>query len=69
MCIYHGTGLKPQRSNVYHLVQVEWFKEGQAIDTKREKKFSVVKKKSEVREGETIVQLEIKVFRIKDQHK
>ena len=40
---------------------MEWFKEGQAIDTKREKKFSVVKKKSEVREGETIVQLEIKV--------
>ena len=42
-------------------IEVQWFKEGQAIDTKQETKFSVQKKKSEVREGETIVQLEIKV--------
>ena len=42
-------------------IEVQWFKEGQAIDIKQESKFSVQKKKSEVREGETIVQLEIKV--------
>ncbi len=42
-------------------IEVQWFKEGQAIDTKQETKFSVQKKKSEVRAGETIVQLEIKV--------
>ena len=41
---------------------MQWFKEGQAIDTsKQETKFAVKKKKSETREGETIVQLEIKV--------
>ena len=46
---------------IYQEIEVQWFKEGQVIDVKQEKKFSVHKKKSETREGETIVQLEIKV--------
>ena len=37
--------------------------EGQAIDIKKDKRFSVTRKKSEVKTGETIVELEIKVGR------
>merc|ERR1712240_552488 len=48
-------------------IEVAWFKEDTAIDTKQERKFSVVKKKSETREGETIVQLEIKDTEASDQ--
>merc|ERR1712066_308834 len=40
-------------------VDVQWFKEGRQIDSKRETRYSIEKKKSDVREGETIVQLEI----------
>merc|ERR1711935_465667 len=40
-------------------VDVQWFKEGRVIDSKRETRYSIEKKKSEVRDGETIVQLEI----------
>merc|ERR1711979_94756 len=39
-------------------IDVQWFKEGHAIKVDNER-FSIEKKKSEVREGETIVQLEI----------
>merc|ERR1711974_458400 len=39
-------------------IDVQWFKEGQPISTENER-FSIGKKKSEVREGQTIVQLEI----------
>merc|ERR1711981_1006108 len=39
-------------------IDVQWFKEGQAI-SEQDQRFSIEKKKSEIREGETIVQLEI----------
>merc|ERR1711915_455002 len=39
-------------------IDVQWFKEGHAIQLDSDR-FSIEKKKSEVREGETIVQLEI----------
>merc|ERR1712121_465940 len=47
-------------------IDVQWFKEGQAISTRNER-FSIGKKKSEVREGETIVQLEIQDTDVTDQ--
>merc|ERR1711909_257653 len=47
-------------------IDVQWFKEGQAISTKNER-FSIGKKKSEIREGETIVQLEIQDTNVTDQ--
>merc|ERR1711913_213013 len=40
-------------------IDVQWFKEGQPIPTETGERFTVEKKRSEVREGETIVQLEI----------
>ena len=40
-------------------IDVQWFKEGQPISTETGERFTVEKKRSEVREGETIVQLEI----------
>merc|ERR1712055_922561 len=40
-------------------IDVQWFKEGQPISTDTGERFTVEKKRSEVREGETIVQLEI----------
>merc|ERR1712179_112197 len=40
-------------------IDVQWFKEGQAISASKGARFTVEKKRSEVREGETIVQLEI----------
>merc|ERR1711997_31607 len=41
-------------------IDVQWFKEGQQINaSKATGRYSVEKKKSEIREGETIVQLEI----------
>merc|ERR1712002_1083213 len=48
-------------------IDVQWFKEGQAISASKGARFSVEKKKSEVREGETIVQLEIMDTEITDQ--
>merc|ERR1712130_799361 len=48
-------------------IDVQWFKEGQAISASKGARFSVEKKKSEVREGETIVQLEIHDTEITDQ--
>jgi hypothetical protein len=39
-------------------IEVQWFKEGCAIN-EQEERFTIEKKRSEVREGETIVQLEI----------
>merc|ERR1712226_918267 len=47
-------------------IDVQWFKEGQAISTKNER-FSIGNKKSEIREGETIVQLEIQDTDVTDQ--
>merc|ERR1712008_29511 len=40
-------------------IDVQWFKEGHPISTDTGERFTVEKKRSEVREGETIVQLEI----------
>ena len=40
-------------------IDVQWFKEGQPISTETGERFTIEKKRSEVREGETIVQLEI----------
>ena len=40
-------------------IDVQWFKEGQPISTDTGERFTIEKKRSEVREGETIVQLEI----------
>merc|ERR1712212_57371 len=40
-------------------IDVQWFKGDQAISTDTGERFTVEKKRSEVREGETIVQLEI----------
>merc|ERR1712228_821649 len=48
-------------------IDVQWFKEGQAIQATKGARFSVEKKKSEIREGETIVQLEIHDTEITDQ--
>merc|ERR1712106_62703 len=48
-------------------IDVQWFKESQEISTKEESRFVITKKKSEQREGETIVQLEIKDTEITDQ--
>merc|ERR1712038_1230026 len=48
-------------------IDVQWFKEGQAISASKGARFSVEKKKSEIREGETIVQLEIHDTEVTDQ--
>merc|ERR1712223_2188402 len=40
-------------------IDVQWFKEGQPISTETGERFTIEKKRAEVREGETIVQLEI----------
>merc|ERR1711892_501041 len=48
-------------------IDVQWFKEGQAISASKGARFSVEKKKSEIRDGETIVQLEIHDTEITDQ--
>merc|ERR1711872_671172 len=48
-------------------IDVQWFKEGQAISASKGARFSIEKKKSDVREGETIVQLEIQDTQINDQ--
>merc|ERR1719356_2229294 len=48
-------------------IDVQWFKEGQAIQATKGARFSVEKKKSEIREGETIVQLEIHDTEITEQ--
>merc|ERR1712112_107241 len=47
-------------------IDVQWFKEGKAISTRNER-FSIGKKKTEIREGETIVQLEIQDTDVTDQ--
>merc|ERR1712045_297295 len=48
-------------------IDVQWFKEGQAISASKTSRYSVEKKKSEVRDGETIVQLQIEDTEINDQ--
>merc|ERR1711994_918651 len=48
-------------------IDVQWFKGDQAIDTKGQAKFAVRKNKSETRDGETIVQLEIEDTEVADQ--
>merc|ERR1711874_915090 len=48
-------------------IDVQWFKEGQAISASKGARFSVEKKKSEVREGETIIQLQIEDTEVNDQ--
>ena len=48
-------------------IDVQWFKEGQAISAGKTSRYSVEKKKSEVRDGETIVQLQIEDTEINDQ--
>ena len=48
-------------------IDVQWFKEGQAIKAGNTSRYSVEKKKSEIRDGETIVQLQIEDTEINDQ--
>merc|ERR1712038_1024981 len=48
-------------------IDVQWFKEGQQISAKTGGRYSIEKKKSEVRDGETIVQLQIEDTEITDQ--
>merc|ERR1712061_149018 len=48
-------------------IDVQWFKEGQAITAGKTSRYSVEKKKSEIRDGETIVQLQIEDTEINDQ--
>ena len=48
-------------------IDVQWFKEGQQISAKQGGRYSIEKKKSEIRDGETIVQLQIEDTEINDQ--
>lgn len=48
-------------------VEIQWQKDGQTIDTKTERRFSVTRKVSEVRSNETVVQLEIANATTEDQ--
>merc|ERR1712111_166676 len=48
-------------------IDVQWFKEGQQISAKEGSRYSIEKKKSEIRDGETIVQLQIEDTEITDQ--
>merc|ERR1712038_143996 len=48
-------------------IDVQWFKEGQAISAKTGGRYSIEKKKSEVRDGETIVQLQIEDTEVTNQ--
>ena len=48
-------------------IEVQWFKEGTAINLDNQERFTIEKKKSEQREGETIVQLEIQDTDVSDQ--
>merc|ERR1712045_1107161 len=48
-------------------IDVQWFKEGQPISAKQGSRYSIEKKKSEVREGETIIQLQIEDTEVNDQ--
>merc|ERR1712083_439779 len=48
-------------------IEVQWFKEGQAIQTTKDSRFSVEKKKSTTSLGETIVELEIRDTDVSDQ--
>merc|ERR1711936_905142 len=48
-------------------IDVQWFKEGTAISAGKTSRYSVEKKKSEIRDGETIVQLQIEDTEINDQ--
>merc|ERR1712130_534335 len=48
-------------------IDVQWFKEGHQISAKQGGRYSIEKKKSEVRDGETIVQLQIEDTEITDQ--
>ena len=48
-------------------IDVQWFKEGQQISAKEGGRYSIEKKKSEVRDGETIIQLQIEDTEVTDQ--
>ena len=47
-------------------IDVQWFKEGQQISAREGSRYSIEKKKSEIRDGETIVQLQIEDTEIND---
>merc|ERR1711878_81965 len=48
-------------------IDVQWFKEGHQISAKQGGRYSIEKKKSEIRDGETIVQLQIEDTEVTDQ--
>merc|ERR1712223_462145 len=48
-------------------IDVKWYKEGHQISDKAGSRYSIEKKKSEIRDGETIVQLQIEDTEINDQ--
>ena len=48
-------------------IDVQWFKEGHQISAKQGGRYSIEKKKSEIRDGETIVQLQIEDTEVNDQ--
>merc|ERR1712111_308022 len=48
-------------------IDVKWYKEGHQISAKEGSRYSIEKKKSEIRDGETIVQLQIEDTEITDQ--
>merc|ERR1712029_137940 len=48
-------------------IDVKWYKEGHQISAKEGSRYSIEKKKSEIRDGETIVQLQIEDTEIIDQ--
>merc|ERR1712079_7628 len=48
-------------------IDVKWYKEGHQISDKAGSRYSIEKKKSEIRDGETIVQLQIEDTEVTDQ--
>merc|ERR1711963_1137400 len=48
-------------------IDVKWYKEGHQISAKEGSRYSIEKKKSEIRDGETIVQLQIEDTEVTDQ--
>merc|ERR1712038_589773 len=48
-------------------IDVQWFNEGHQISAKQGGRYSIEKKKSEIRDGETIVQLQIEDTEVTDQ--
>ena len=48
-------------------IDVQWFKEGHQISAREGGRYSIEKKKSEIRDGETIIQLQIEDTEVTDQ--